>query len=110
MPTGEQSPGPCQAVLTPKNSHSAATFRAMLRPPICEMWIRMKSISRSAISGTYSCCVLNSSPIASGTLDCWRISRKWSFSSGGSGSSRKNRWYFSSSLHRLTAWLGEIRS
>ena len=81
-PTGEQSPGPCQAVLTPKNSQRAATFRAIDRPPICETWIRIKSISRSAIRGRYSCCVLNSSPIASGMLDCCRMSRKWSFSSG----------------------------
>ena len=71
-PTGETSPGPCQAVRTPNHSHSAASLRAGLRPPICEMWTRMKSISRSVISGRYSCGVLNSSPIAIGVLVCWR--------------------------------------
>jgi hypothetical protein len=33
-------------------------LRAGESPPICEMWMRMKSISRSLISGTYSSCVL----------------------------------------------------
>ena len=33
-PTGERSPGPCQAVRTPKFSHNAANFRAGVRPPI----------------------------------------------------------------------------
>jgi hypothetical protein len=31
---------------TPKYSQSAATLRAGLKPPICEMWMRMKSIAR----------------------------------------------------------------
>jgi hypothetical protein len=33
-------------------------------------------ISRSLMRGTYSCCVLNSSPMASGVLVCWRSKRK----------------------------------
>ena len=32
-PTGETSPGPCQAVRTAKNSQKAATFRAIVNPP-----------------------------------------------------------------------------
>src|SRR2546430_2510395 len=36
-PTGDTSPGPCQAVRTAKNSHSAATFRAMVRAPASTM-------------------------------------------------------------------------
>ena len=72
--------------------------------------MRMKSISRSLMSGRYSCCVLNSSPIASGMLVCWRSRRKCSFSSGGNGSSRKNSRYGSSALHRLMPWLSVTRS
>ena len=52
-PTGETSPGPCQAVRTPKNSQKAASLRAGVIPPMSEIWTRMKSISRSWISGRY---------------------------------------------------------
>jgi hypothetical protein len=53
-PIGETLPGPCQAVGTLKNSQQAATLRAMFRPPTAEMWIRMKSMSRSATRKTHS--------------------------------------------------------
>ena len=37
-----------------KNSQQAATLRAMLSPPVAEIWMRMKSISRSAARKTHS--------------------------------------------------------
>lgn len=44
--TGDASPGPCQAVRTPKNSHKAASVRAGVRPRMSEMCTRMKSTER----------------------------------------------------------------
>ncbi len=75
-PTGETLPGPCHAVRTPKNSHIAAIFRAMVRPPTCEMWQRMKSIQRLETRLIHSLGLLNSSPMAIGVLVCWRIRSK----------------------------------
>ena len=64
-------PGRARPCAPRRTRDSAATLRAMLRPPICETWTRMKSIRRPAISGTYSCWLLNSSPMAMGMLVCW---------------------------------------
>jgi len=46
-PTGDVSPRPCHAVRTLYNSPIAAIFLAGVMPPICDMWIRMKSNRRS---------------------------------------------------------------
>eukprot|EP01043_Picozoa_sp_COSAG02_P031957 COSAG02_NODE_2112_length_9802_cov_10.985159_14_plen_61_part_00 len=54
IPTGEQSPGPCKATRTPKNSQRAESLIIGVRPPISDIWTRMKSISRSLIRGRYS--------------------------------------------------------
>ena len=43
-----------ESIVVLKDFHNAASLRAMLNPPISEMCTRMKSISRSRISGTYS--------------------------------------------------------
>jgi|EP01044_Picomonas_judraskeda_P024465 hypothetical protein len=53
IPTGEQSPGPCSATRTPKNSQSVASLIMGVRPPISDMWTRMKSMSRSLMRGRY---------------------------------------------------------
>ena len=39
-PTGDTSPGQCQAVFTPKCSPRAAIFRHGVRPPACETCTR----------------------------------------------------------------------
>ena len=72
VPTGDGSPGPCQALRTLKNSASVAIFRAGERPPASLMWTRIKSIKRPVMSGVHSCGLLKSSPIAIGTVVCWR--------------------------------------
>ena len=46
-PTGETSPGPCQAVRTPNALRRMASLRAGVMPPIWLMCTRMKSIRRS---------------------------------------------------------------
>ena len=65
-PTGDTLPGPCQAVRTPNISQQQAIFRARLKPPIAEMWMRMKSIQRFATSGSHSFRLTKSSPMARG--------------------------------------------
>ena len=64
------------AVRTPNASHNAASFRAGVMPPNCEMCERMKSINCSAINNLHSSGLLCSSPIAIGIADCWRRTRK----------------------------------
>src|SRR6478735_10091979 len=61
-PTGETFAGPCQAVLTPNISQVAAILRAGLKPPMAEIWQRMKSIQWLATNGSHSLRLTNNSP------------------------------------------------
>ena len=49
--TGEAVARPVPGGLDAEELASAGHLARRLRPPICEMWMRMKSISRPAISG-----------------------------------------------------------
>src|SRR3954470_10513365 len=66
MPTGETSPGPCQAVRMPKAAQRWASLRVGVTPPSWEGWTRMKSKRRLAMRGGDSRGWLKSSAMAMG--------------------------------------------
>ena len=68
--TGSVFPPSCQAVWTPNASARCANFWAGVIPPIFDTRQRMKSISRSEISGSHSWTFVNSSPMPCGVAHC----------------------------------------
>ena len=109
MHTGLRSVAPWQPVRTWYSSASAAIFRSCEMPPACTTVVRMKSISCSVISWWQSWIELKTSPTAIGVVVCWRMRRKPSCSSAGTGSSIHNRRYGSRLLPTRAASIGVRR-
>src|SRR6266436_2610853 len=72
--------------------------------------MRIKSIHRLVTSGSHSCRLTNSSPIASGVVLCWRAIWNQATSSGANASSMKNGRYGSTASSSTSACVGGSRS